>query len=119
MYCPKSYGIKKKQQLFEKVEYQLGKSGLQDHCFSSSCRQAEVSLQPHHDELKSLCNHINSSSSNSEAPARRAVGVELDVTADGGNIEAAVQIAWDAFGRIDALVNNAGVQGLSTIFVKL
>ncbi|KAL3325561.1 hypothetical protein AABB24_036672 [Solanum stoloniferum] len=62
------------------------------------------------DKLKSLCNHINSSS-NSEGPALNAIAVELDVTANGGNIEAAVQIAWDAFGRIDALVNNAGVRG--------
>ncbi|KAK4723438.1 hypothetical protein R3W88_026217 [Solanum pinnatisectum] len=59
------------------------------------------------DKLKSLCNHINSSS-NSEGPALNAIAV---VTANGGNIEAAVQIAWDAFGRIDALVNNAGVRG--------
>ncbi|KAH0721952.1 hypothetical protein KY289_004996 [Solanum tuberosum] len=62
------------------------------------------------DKLKSLCNHINSSS-NSEGLAPSAIAVELDVTANGGNIEAAVQIAWDAFGRIDALVNNAGVRG--------
>ncbi|KAG5578978.1 hypothetical protein H5410_049605 [Solanum commersonii] len=62
------------------------------------------------DKLKSLCNHINSSSK-SEGPALNAIAVELDVTANGGNIEAAVQIAWDAFGRIDALVNNAGVRG--------
>ncbi|WMV48865.1 hypothetical protein MTR67_042250 [Solanum verrucosum] len=62
------------------------------------------------DKLKSLCNHINSSSK-SEGPALNAIAVELDVTANGGNIEAAVQIAWNAFGRIDALVNNAGVRG--------
>ncbi|XP_006362944.1 3-oxoacyl-[acyl-carrier-protein] reductase FabG-like isoform X2 [Solanum tuberosum] len=62
------------------------------------------------DKLKSLCNHINSSSK-SEGPSLNAIAVELDVTANGGNIEAAVQIAWDAFGRIDALVNNAGVRG--------
>ncbi|KAH0719752.1 hypothetical protein KY284_004782 [Solanum tuberosum] len=62
------------------------------------------------DKLKSLCNHINSSSK-SEGPVPSAIAVELDVTANGGNIEAAVQIAWDAFGRIDALVNNAGARG--------
>ncbi|KAK6777083.1 hypothetical protein RDI58_023800 [Solanum bulbocastanum] len=61
------------------------------------------------DKLKSLCNHINRSS-NSEGLALNAIAVELDVTANGANIEAAVQIAWDAFGRIDALVNNAGVR---------
>ncbi|KAJ8539858.1 hypothetical protein K7X08_014110 [Anisodus acutangulus] len=58
------------------------------------------------DRLKSLCDQIN----NSEDP-RRAIAVELDVTADGTTIEAAVRIAWDAFGCIDALVNNAGVRG--------
>lgn len=57
------------------------------------------------DRLKSLCDEINS-----EGP-RRAIAVELDVTANGATIEAAVQIAWDAFGRIDALVNNAGLRG--------
>ncbi|OIT26625.1 3-oxoacyl-[acyl-carrier-protein] reductase 4, partial [Nicotiana attenuata] len=53
------------------------------------------------DRLKSLCDEINS-----ERP-RRAITVELDVTANVAIIEAAVQIAWDSFGRIDALVNNA------------
>ncbi|CAN4109027.1 unnamed protein product [Withania somnifera] len=41
----------------------------------------------------------------------RAVAIELDVTADGPIIEASVKKAWDAFGHIDALVNNAGVRG--------
>ncbi|KAJ8560921.1 hypothetical protein K7X08_027111 [Anisodus acutangulus] len=59
------------------------------------------------DRLKSLCDQINS---NSEGP-RRAIAVELDVAADGAAIEFAVQVAWDAFGRIDVLINNAGVRG--------
>lgn len=59
------------------------------------------------DKLKSLCDQINSIS---EGP-RRAITIELDVAADGATIESAVQTAWDAFGRIDALVNNAGVRG--------
>ncbi|PHU15681.1 hypothetical protein BC332_16886 [Capsicum chinense] len=58
------------------------------------------------DRLKTLCSQIN----NSEGPAWRAVAVQLDITADGATIEAAVQVAWDAFGRIDALVNNAGLR---------
>ncbi|XP_075105072.1 short-chain dehydrogenase reductase 2a-like [Nicotiana tabacum] len=41
----------------------------------------------------------------------RAFAMELDITADGATIKAPVQIAWDAFGGIDALVNNAGVRG--------
>ncbi|KAG5569066.1 hypothetical protein H5410_058832 [Solanum commersonii] len=58
------------------------------------------------DRLTNLCNQINS-----EGPARRAFALELDVMANGATIEAAVKIAWDAFGRIDVLVNNAGVRG--------
>ncbi|XP_010265875.1 PREDICTED: uncharacterized protein LOC104603520 [Nelumbo nucifera] len=71
------------------------------------------------DRLKSLCNEINqsgsvSSGSSSEydkPPAARAVAVDLDLNAKGPVIEASVRKAWDAFGRIDALVNNAGVRG--------
>ncbi|KAL6179174.1 hypothetical protein ACLB2K_050690 [Fragaria x ananassa] len=37
--------------------------------------------------------------------------VELDVSADDSSIQKSVQKAWDAFGRIDALINNAGVRG--------
>ena len=39
------------------------------------------------------------------------MAVELDVAARGSALEAAVQRAWDAFGRIDVLINNAGVRG--------
>lgn len=59
------------------------------------------------DRLKNLCNQIN----NSGGSAPRAVAVQLDITADSATIDAAVQIAWDAFGRIDVLINNAGVRG--------
>ncbi|KAL3819685.1 hypothetical protein ACJIZ3_005590 [Penstemon smallii] len=66
------------------------------------------------DRLESLCDEINKL----EAPKNsvkgdfpQAIGVELDVTADGRAIGAAVEKAWDAFGHIDALVNNAGVRG--------
>ncbi|KAJ7976582.1 3-oxoacyl-[acyl-carrier-protein] reductase [Quillaja saponaria] len=68
------------------------------------------------DRLKSLCDQINqliSTASSSEEDTRspRAVAVELDVCADGATIEKSVQKAWEAFGRIDALINNAGVRG--------
>uniref|UniRef100_A0A5B6ZB52 3-oxoacyl-[acyl-carrier-protein] reductase n=1 Tax=Davidia involucrata TaxID=16924 RepID=A0A5B6ZB52_DAVIN len=71
------------------------------------------------DRLKSLCDQINqlTSSGSSTADLRaetttvRAVAVELDVTADGRTIEASVRKAWDAFGHIDALINNAGIRG--------
>ncbi|PHT97308.1 hypothetical protein BC332_33763 [Capsicum chinense] len=62
------------------------------------------------DRLKSLCDEINGVASNSSKELR-AVAIELDVSANGGVIEAAVKKAWDVFGRIDALVNNAGIRG--------
>ncbi|PIN25017.1 Reductase [Handroanthus impetiginosus] len=68
------------------------------------------------DRLKSLCNEINNrvGSTSSAEPSRdqpRAVVVELDISTSGPIIEASVKKAWDAFGRIDALINNAGVRG--------
>ncbi|CAL9025084.1 unnamed protein product [Prunus brigantina] len=74
------------------------------------------------DRLQSVCDEINQltitapSSSSSSSPVNgpgssRAVAVELDISADGLAIEKSVNKAWDAFGRIDALVNNAGVRG--------
>lgn len=70
------------------------------------------------DRLKSLCDEINQLPALSDEPSRaRAVAVELDVSADGAAIEASVQRAWDAFGRIDALINNAGVRGNSKLFL--
>jgi len=69
------------------------------------------------DRLKSLCDEINGISSNSSNESTvssqelRAVAIELDVSANGASIKAAVQKAWDVFGRIDGLVNNAGIRG--------
>lgn len=73
------------------------------------------------DRLKSLCDQINSFSISDRHPNQvqtknddvLAVAVELDVSADGPTIEASVLKAWDAFGRIDALINNAGIRGNS------
>lgn len=59
------------------------------------------------DRLQSLCSEINSSAGG------RAAAVELDVCADGAAIQIAVGKAWDAFGKIDALINNAGMRGQS------
>ncbi|GLT63034.1 hypothetical protein SLA2020_356280 [Shorea laevis] len=62
------------------------------------------------DHLKSLCDDINRlTPHSSNGPV--AIAVELDVSAAGATIEKAVQQAWEAFGRIDALVNNAGIRG--------
>ncbi|OIT18690.1 3-oxoacyl-[acyl-carrier-protein] reductase 3, chloroplastic, partial [Nicotiana attenuata] len=62
------------------------------------------------DRLKSLCDEINIMAS-SNTHLVRAVAIELDITADGPTIEASVKKAWDAFGYVDALINNAGVRG--------
>ncbi|XP_024967689.1 uncharacterized protein LOC112507359 [Cynara cardunculus var. scolymus] len=59
------------------------------------------------DRLVSLCNEINGISDNNIV----AMAVELDVAAKGPAIEASVKRAWDAFGQIDCLINNAGVRG--------
>ncbi|XP_074340420.1 uncharacterized protein LOC141678090 [Apium graveolens] len=58
------------------------------------------------DRLVSLCNEINGQLSDVQA-----VAIELDVSANSSAIEASVKKAWNAFGRIDALINNAGVRG--------
>ncbi|KAK4432050.1 3-oxoacyl-[acyl-carrier-protein] reductase, chloroplastic [Sesamum alatum] len=77
------------------------------------------------DRLQSLCDQINSwvdGSSSSKGPSQdqpRAVAVELDVTAAGAAIEASVQKAWAAFGRIDALINNAGIRGHAISSIEL
>ncbi|KAI3446560.1 hypothetical protein Pfo_029147 [Paulownia fortunei] len=68
------------------------------------------------DRLQSLCDEINSGIGSSSSNERsrdqpRAVPVELDIRSSGPTIEASVQKAWAAFGRIDALINNAGIRG--------
>ncbi|MCE3216182.1 hypothetical protein HAX54_005279 [Datura stramonium] len=74
----------------------------------SGCRVVAAARRA--DRLKSLCDEINTMASPS-FDFVRAVAIELDVTADGTTIEASVKKAWDAFGHIDALINNAGVRG--------
>ncbi|XP_045807930.1 3-oxoacyl-[acyl-carrier-protein] reductase FabG-like [Trifolium pratense] len=60
------------------------------------------------DRLHSLCHQINNLYGNGTI---RAVAVELDVSSDAATIDKSVQKAWDAFGHIDTLINNAGVRG--------
>ncbi|MCD7471195.1 hypothetical protein HAX54_011510 [Datura stramonium] len=94
-------------------------SGIgRDFCFDLSkagCRIIAAARRV--DRLKSLCDEINGISSNSSSESSsssqelRAVAIELDVSANGPAIEAAVRKAWDAFGHIDALINNAGIRG--------
>ena len=72
------------------------------------------------DRLQSLCEEINrmGSSSDPQLSTVRSVAVELDVSAQGSLIQASVQKAWDAFGRIDALVNSAGIRGLWVFLIS-
>lgn len=72
------------------------------------------------DRLKSLCEEINNcvdANELSSAPkpgsidTYRAVAVELDVAGDSEAIKLNVEKAWKCFGRIDALINNAGIRG--------
>ncbi|XP_077209853.1 uncharacterized protein LOC143845414 [Tasmannia lanceolata] len=91
-------------------------SGLgRDFCLSlakAGCKIVAAARRT--DRLKSLCEEINRLgpfSGDPEISTVRSVAVELDVTANNDVIDASVQIAWDAFGRIDALINNAGIRG--------
>ncbi|KAL9273280.1 L-xylulose reductase-like protein [Drosera capensis] len=68
------------------------------------------------DRLKSLCDEMNQLSSSG---ASRAVAVELDVAGGSKAIEASVQKAWDMFGCIHALINNAGVRGTVSSTLEL
>lgn len=80
---------------------------------NSGCRIVAAARRV--DRLESLCDEINrlpgSAGSTRSRLVPRAMAVELDVSADGPAIEAAVRRAWDEFGAIDALINNAGVRG--------
>jgi NAD(P)-dependent dehydrogenase (short-subunit alcohol dehydrogenase family) len=59
------------------------------------------------DRLRSLCDEINTSAA---ADRPNTTAVELNVVAGGSALEATVQRAWDAFGRIHVLINNAGTE---------
>ncbi|KAJ3692093.1 hypothetical protein LUZ60_012443 [Juncus effusus] len=61
------------------------------------------------DRLRSLCDEINGPDS-STSP-KQSVSVQMDVSAGEAEIESAVRRAWDSYGRIDALINNAGIRG--------
>ncbi|KAI3667198.1 hypothetical protein L6452_42247 [Arctium lappa] len=79
------------------------------------------------DRLKTLCDKINNLDVHDDRANRSqarnsdviAVAVQLDVSADGPTIETSVRQAWEAFGRIDVLINNAGLPGLRRDFEVL
>lgn len=69
------------------------------------------------DKLNSLCEEINGfeydkgqKDLKSEICVK-AMAVELDVGAEEVMIEKAVKNAWNVFGKIDVLINNAGIRG--------
>ena len=69
------------------------------------------------DRFKSPCEEINNCIQASEPGGINscwAATVELDVAGDGEVIKLAVAKAWNCFGHIDALVNNAGIRGNTT-----
>ncbi|XP_010516097.1 PREDICTED: uncharacterized protein LOC104791820 isoform X2 [Camelina sativa] len=59
------------------------------------------------DRLNSLCSQINSYNST----GTQAAALELDVSSDALTIQKAVKEAWEIFGKIDVLINNAGIRG--------
>lgn len=64
------------------------------------------------DRLQTLLHDItNRTSPSLYHQQNKAALVQLDVSACESEIDAAVEKAWQAFGRIDVLVNNAGLRG--------
>lgn len=70
--------------------------------------------------LISLCEEIDKLNTSSPAslegqsnrrPPVKAMAVELDITQSDAAVDAAVGVAWQCFGRIDVLINNAGFRG--------
>ena len=70
------------------------------------------------DRLESLCEEINLMLTPEGSLLSRAASLKLDLTAEGSAIDQSVQKAWDYFSCIDALVNNAGVRGITTVFAS-
>ncbi|KAH9621644.1 hypothetical protein KSS87_003122 [Heliosperma pusillum] len=111
--------LKPKMRTFSKLNNKVimitgASSGLgRDFCLDlaeSGCRIIGAARRT--DRLKSLCDQINGHApEDGGACGVRAVAVELDVTADGQSIDASVQKGWEAFGRVDVLINNAGIRG--------
>ncbi|CAE5962398.1 unnamed protein product [Arabidopsis arenosa] len=59
------------------------------------------------DRLDSLCFEINSFG----LTGIQAAALELDVSSDADTIRKLVKEAWEIFGKIDVLINNAGIRG--------
>lgn len=64
--------------------------------------------------LQSLCEEIgklNFSDAGSSRGSVKAVAVQLDISQNYAAVDATVEIAWQCFGTIDVLINNAGFRG--------
>ncbi|XP_076913961.1 uncharacterized protein LOC143572789 [Bidens hawaiensis] len=86
----------------------------------SGCRIIEAARRM--DRLKALCDEIYSleiHGCHANQSDILVVAVELDVSVDSQTIQASVHKAWGAFGRIDALINNAGITGPLQISLDL
>ncbi|KAG2328935.1 hypothetical protein Bca52824_000115 [Brassica carinata] len=62
------------------------------------------------DRLQSLCSEINTTFS-TPTGTKLAEPLELDVSSDAATIQSTVKQAWQIFGNIDVLINNAGIRG--------
>ncbi|XP_047333472.1 3-oxoacyl-[acyl-carrier-protein] reductase FabG-like [Impatiens glandulifera] len=72
-------------------------------------------------KLNSLCNEINEINTKIKelSLVTKAVAVELDVSSNENDISEAVRTSWNAYGRIDVLINNAGVRGSITSVIDI
>ncbi|KAG6500572.1 3-oxoacyl-[acyl-carrier-protein] reductase FabG-like [Zingiber officinale] len=73
---------------------------------SAGCRVVAAARRA--DRLKTLCEDITALRPGNPTAAAAVV---LDISGGEAVVAAAVRRAWDAFGRIDGLVNNAGIRG--------
>lgn len=87
----------------------LAKAG----CYVVAAARRLKKLESLRDEIEGWSSSTSTSnrSSSSDGVGKVAI-VSLDVSADEPAIDAAVETAWNAFGAIDVLVNNAGVRGM-------
>ncbi|MGZ6734488.1 MAG: SDR family NAD(P)-dependent oxidoreductase [Nocardioides sp.] len=82
-----------------------GNSGIGEAIVLAAAREGAnvvIDYVAHPDETRSLVERI-------EAAGGRAVGIQADITSS-TDLHAMIQKAVDAFGRLDVLVNNAGVE---------
>lgn len=72
--------------------------------------QLLISLCEEIEKLNNSSPALTQGDSNSRPPIK-AMAVELDISQSDAAVDAAVGVAWQCFGRIDVLINNAGFRG--------